>query len=171
MASILSKPSNGRVLGQLFEEAGTTKYHELGTTIECEDGTIYMYVIAGEAITGQGYVVQADANGDAEMYDATSGAMNPVHVGICATNGAVADNEYFWMCVRKPASNATLGVRCSASCAADRGLYSSATAGQLDDTSTSHVKLTGIRLLTAVGTAAAAVATASEWNWPQVEEA
>jgi hypothetical protein len=148
-----------------------TQQHELGIEFKDQKGRKFQYCIAGEAITGQGYVCQIDASGDAELYDATSGAMNPQTLGICAANEDVADNEYFWICTEKPASDTELGVFVAVSCAADRGLFSSGTAGVLDDAGTSHVKLEGIRLLTAQGTTAATMNTASEWKYLQVAEA
>lgn len=171
MATLDVRPLGGFVLSQHPEEVSTTQQHELGVTFTDQKGRVFLYCIAGEALTGQGYVAQVDASGDAEMYDATSGAMNPMHVGIVAANEDVADNEYFWLCIKKPASDTELGVFVAVSCAADRGLYSSGTAGILDDAATSHVKLTGIRLLTAQGTTAASMNTASEWTYPQSEEA
>lgn len=171
MASILSKPVGGQVLGQLFEEVSTTQYHEIGYTVHCEDGTVFKYGIAGEALTGQGYAVQFDTNGDLEMVDDASVADNPNNIGVVAANSAVADNEYCWVCVVKPASNTTLGVVCAASTAADAGLYAGGTGGILDGVATSGTLLHGIRLLTASPTTAGVMNTASEWNYPHASEA
>jgi hypothetical protein len=96
--------------------------------------------------------------------------MNPQIVGVCAANEDVADNEYFWVCLVKPASDTELGVFVAVSCAADRGLYSSGTAGILDDAGTTHVLLSNIRILTAQPTTAATMNTASEWNYPSANE-
>jgi hypothetical protein len=158
-------------MSQHPEEVSVTQQHELGATFTDQKGRVFMYAIAGEALTGQGYVVQVDASGDAEMIDAVSELMNAQNVGIVAANEDVADNEYFWMCIKKPASDTELGVFVAVSCAADRGLYATATPGVLDDVTTSFTLIRGIRILTAQPTTAATMNTASEWNYPSVHEA
>ena len=87
-----------------------------------------------------------------------------MHIGVNAADEDVADNEYFWVCLKKPASDTELGVYTLAGAAADTGLYTSGTDGALDDAATSQSLVQGVRLLTATGTAAAAMNTASEWD-------
>jgi hypothetical protein len=152
------------VLGQLFEEADSVQNHVLGTRIFCEDGTEYMYVRGNGVVAGQGYVCGVDASYDATELTTAIAADFNVDIGICAVNAATADNDYFWLCMTKPAGNTELGVWTLVSCAADTGVYTSGTDGAIDDVATSQSLLQGIRLLTAQVTTAASMLTASEWK-------
>ncbi len=173
MATLDVRPLGGFVLSQHPEEVSTTQQHELGVKFTDQKGRVFQYVIAAAAITGQGYVCFSDASGDTIMLDNSPDniVQNPQFVGVCAANEDVADNEYFWLCTEKPASDTELGVFVAVSTAADAGLYVTSTAGVLDGTATSQTLLEGVRLLTAQGTTAAGMNTASEWRNMHYSEA
>lgn len=121
----------------------------LGQTVDTEDGGRYMYVHASGAIT------QFDAVGIDENYEAaalTKAIADDGHM-IGFAQVAFADNDYGWVCV----NGSNINVRVAASCAADVSLYTTSTAGVLDDTSASQTKIQGI-------TAVAANATTSATN-------
>lgn len=102
-----------------------------------DSGKKWVYVQANGAIS-QYDVVAIDETGQAAA--ATKALLDVSHkVGVAAA--AFADNEYGWVQVYGPC---TINVK--ASCAADAVLYSSATAGHLDDDATSQTKVSGIVL-------------------------
>lgn len=114
----------------------------------------WVYVKAGAAIA-QYDCVAVDETGSA-LKITTANAATSVKVGVAAA--AFAINEYGWVQIY---GNCTVNVL--ASCATDAVLYTSATAGSLDDTSTSQVKIDNI-LLTATrgGTDGSAAAFMSD---------
>ena len=119
----------------------------LGTLVSGTDAQEYMYVKAGSAIT-QYQVVGIDE--DYNAYPLTTAmAGDGWHIG--AAQVAFASGDYGWVAVR--GSNVTIKVL--GACAADVALYTTSTAGSLDDTATSTlVKIEGIVLVTAAATAA-----------------
>jgi acetylglutamate kinase len=121
----------------------------LGVKVSTEDAGTFMYVHASGAIT------QYDAVGIDENYEAaalTKAIADDGHM-IGFAQVAFDDNDYGWVCV----NGSNINVRVAASCAADVSLYTTSTAGVLDDTSASQTKIQGI-------TAVAANATASGTN-------
>lgn len=102
-------------------------------------GKGWMYVQAASAIS-QYDVVAIDETGQAAKITKAL-ADTSTKVGVAAA--AFASGEYGWVQIT---GNCTLNVL--ASCLTDAILYTSATAGSLDDTSTSQTKIDGI-LLTA----------------------
>ena len=114
-----------------------------------EDGKEWIYVQANGAIA------QYDAVGIDEAGQAApvTKAMLDDSWKVGVAQVAFADNEYGYVQIRGVAE-----VNVLASCAADAILYSSATAGSLDDTSTSQTKVAGIIGTETAGTAAENVA-------------
>jgi hypothetical protein len=120
--------------------------HLLGTRVQASDSQEYMYVLAGSAIT-QYQVVGVDENYSA--YPLTKAmADDGWHIG--AAQVAFASGDYGWVATR--GSNVTIKVL--GACAADVALYTSGTAGSLDDATSSQTKIDGIVLVTAAATAA-----------------
>ena len=113
----------------------------LGSRARAKDGQEYIYVHAATAITVY------DAVGIDENYEASAltkaMADDGWMIGFAQT--AVADNEFAW--VAKEGSNITVSVLTS--CAADVSLYTSGTAGKLDDTSASQTKINGVTAVAA----------------------
>lgn len=119
----------------------------LGQRASGSDNTEWVYVQASGAIT------QYDAVGIDENFQAaaltTAIADDGWQIGFAQV--AFADNEFGWVCSR----GANISARVAASCAADVALYTTATAGVLDDASTSQTKIDGVVAVTAVTAAAA----------------
>lgn len=166
MAVLDARAATGLSVGQDVNVSQTDQVHDPGQTFTDHKGREYMYVRANSAITGQGYVCAVDTSHDATLVTSAIATTYSRFMGISTTNGAPADNEYCWICVRKPPGDTELGVYVLAACAADQQLYTSATAGALDDTATSQTPIDDIRLLTAQSTSTAGINTASEWIYP-----
>ena len=146
----------GGKLGVDLENPTTTLDHNLGDCVSGNDATEWVYVQANGAIA------QYDAVAIDETYQAialTKAAVDDGHM-VAFAQSAFADNEYGWVALKGAGSNFKVNVL--ASCAADVVLYSTATAGKLDDISTSQTKIDGV-VITATdggsGSAIAAIAT------------
>jgi hypothetical protein len=114
---------------------------KLGTIVTLDDGGEAIYVHAGEAIAVSDFVA-IDENFEAALITA---ALVLVGHGIgVAADVALADNEFGW--VRTKGSNFSGNVL--ASCAADIALYTSGTAGKLDD-ATGGTRVDGVVAVTA----------------------
>jgi len=75
------------------------------------------------------------------------------HIIAVAPRQIIADNSFFWACTR----GANIPLRVGASCAADVNLWTTATAGRLDDTSGgSHVVVLGVKIVTAASASTSA---------------
>lgn len=122
----------------------------LGTRALGTNGTEWIYVRAGAAITIYDYVCIDSA------FSATSGTKTNVDkgFGIGFAQNAFASLEYGWVATRG------IGIRVNALtlCVADVALYTSATTGAVDDLPTSQTQLRGVTLNTTVGGATAATA-------------
>ena len=103
---------------------------------------------AGAAIT-QYYTVAIDE--DFQIVHLTTALAAAGH-NIGFAQNAFADNDFGWVCIHAPGN---ITIRAAASCAADVQLYTTATAGVLDDTSA------GVNLIRGVVLVAAATNTAS----------
>ncbi|MEE8517702.1 MAG: hypothetical protein V3S98_01090 [Dehalococcoidia bacterium] len=161
MATLDVRALGGFMVSQHPEEVSVRRQHELGIEFKDQKGRTWKYARAGEALTGQGYVGYLDDAGDVLLIDTTTDGENPQLVGVIGANEDVADNEFFWMCMEKPASDTEMGIRVAANAAADIDLQTTAVAGELDDAATAVLK--GARLLTAQG-GSAGVNVTSEWK-------
>ncbi len=132
------------MIGASLAKTSTTAEHNLGQNIRATDNSIWVYVQANGAIT------QYDAVGIDENFQAAAltKTMADSGHGVGFAQVAFADNEYGWVASHAPGN---VSVRCAASCAADVNLYTTATAGVLDDTSASQTLLRGV-VLVAAGT-------------------
>jgi hypothetical protein len=121
----------------------TTALFALGERVKATDGQEYVYVQADGAITRYNYVC-IDEN-----FQAVKGTKALVDVGhqIGFAQIAFADNAYGWVAVKGSNLNALL----AASCLPDVALYTTSTAGVLDDASTSQTKIDGIVAITTAG--------------------
>jgi len=132
----------------------------LGQTVMATDGKELVFVQAGEAIsttTKQPFVLAIDENFQAKKI--TKALANVGHLIGFAPQVAIADNAFFWAIRRGTNFNIKVGV----SCAADVALWTTATAGVLDDTSgASHVRVAGVAIVTAASTSASAGSTVRE---------
>lgn len=124
----------------------TSAGFDLGTCVPGTDNTEWVYVQASGAIT------QYDAVGIDENYQAAALTKAIADAGhqIGFAQVAFADNDYGWVACK----GSNISVRVAVSCAADVALYTTATAGVVDDTSASQTKLNGA-VLVAAGTSSA----------------
>jgi len=121
----------------------------LGDRLDSHNGNTYVYVQANGAI------VAYDAVGIDENFQAAKLTKTMTDAGwkIGVAQVGFADDEYGWVAVR---GSSSLKVKVLGACAADASLYTSGTAGSLDDASTSQTRIDGIVILTAAATAATA---------------
>lgn len=111
-----------------------------------DSGNCYIYAVAGAAI-GQYDVVAIDEAGTAQLM--TKALADAGHT-LAAAQIAVGNGEYAWF-----QTSGVMRVNGLASCAADVPLYTTATAGSVDDLATSQTKVKGLVLTTAIGGSAA----------------
>lgn len=118
---------------------------EVGKCVTAQDGQKYMYVHASGAIA------QYDVVGISETFEAAplTKAMADDGWMIGAAQVALADNDFGWVAVQ-----GVVEVNVLASCAPDVALYTTGTAGKLDDNSTSQTKIDGIVQVDAAVTSA-----------------
>jgi hypothetical protein len=121
---------------------GEDREFALGNRVTATDGSNWVYVQAGAAITQYSWVA-IDENYQAVM--GTKALADAGHqVGFAQV--AFDDNDFGWVCVHGPGN---ITARVLASCAADVQLYTSGTAGALDDTSASQTLIRGVVLVAA----------------------
>ncbi len=132
----------------------------LGQTATGTDGQSYVYVQAGAAIsttTSQPFCLAIDENFQAVKV--TKALASAGHMIGFAPQQIISDNDFFWAITRGTNFNIKVGV----SCAADVNLWTTATAGVLDDTSGgSHVVVLGAKIVVAASTSASAGSTVRE---------
>lgn len=142
------------LLGADPENVSTTATHELGTQFVGDDGTEWMYVRAAGAIT------QYDAVGiELATFDAASLIKAHADAGrvVGFAQVAFADNDYGWVALKGQVT-----VRLKNGCLPAVALYTTASAGMLDDTSASQTRVYGIR-----STDTATASGASKVCWVQ----
>ena len=132
----------------------------LGDRFAGTDGQEYIFVQAGGAIsttTDEPYFLCIDENYQAvKLTQALAKAGHKIGV---APEIAIADNDFFWAITK----GSNVNVKVAVSCAADVQLYTTATAGVLDDTSGgSHANIAGIRLVVAASASQSAGSTVRE---------
>lgn len=120
---------------------------EVGAKATGSDGTEWVYVQANGAITAYDYVCID------EDYQAASGTKALVDAGhrLGFAQVAFTDNYYGWVAL----SGSNISVRVRASCQPDTTLYTSATAGLLDDTATGHTRIDGVVITSTASTTSA----------------
>ena len=132
----------------------------LGTYAEGPDNQLYVFVQAGEAIsttTKECFALGIDENFQALKL--TKALAVAGHKVAFAPQVALADNAFFWAICR----GSNFNIRVAASCAADITLWTTATAGRLDDTSgASHVAVFGVVLVVAASASTSASNTVRE---------
>lgn len=124
------------------------KHVPVGSRLDYPDNRQFIAIQASEAITQYQAVGISEAYAGSKLTKAI--ADDSWKIGVAAAT--MAANAYGWVQVRGVTSVSVL-----ASCAADAILYTTATAGSLDDTSTSQTKVAGI-VVTAANTDTTAAA-------------
>ena len=130
----------------------------LGQTETGADGTVWMFVQASAVITQYDFV-GVDENFQAAPLTKAM-ADDGWYIGVAQVT--FANNDGGWVAVRGSNINGAV----LASAAADVPLYTSATAGHLDDTSASQTKIDGVVLVAANATASA-TNTEVLMTWPK----
>lgn len=150
-------PVDGSFVGQAIDDNSSTKLVELGRRVRCKDlastdyGIGEFIYLKGVASTAVGSVVTFE-EGTWQTALAVAGAIGRIGVAMAAT---VAD-EYGWYQIQGRAVCKVL-----ASCAADKVLYLTATAGSLDDAVVAGDEVTTSYTLTAIDTPATGQAEVS----------
>lgn len=128
----------------------------VGQTVTSDEGRVYMYVHASAAVS------LYDVVGIGEDFEAApltkAMADDGWMVGV-ANEVALSDNDFGWVCIK----GSDVEVNVLASCAADVALYTTGTAGKLDDNSTSQTKIDGIVSTEANGTSTSNVTCILTW--------
>jgi hypothetical protein len=122
---------------------------------------VYVYVSSVAGVTAAGYVCTITEAAVAEMVTTTTAAAGTLKGARVGTGtAAIAANGYGWVQIYGVCS-----VRCAAAAAIYTELYTTATAGALDDASTAVAKIDGLVITAAAGGAATVAGFA---NWPKV---
>lgn len=145
----MSYAVNGRI-GVNLGATSTAPEFKLGSIIDGDAGSKWIYVKAGGTIAQYDYVtIDEDFTASAGTKAAVDAGHTPGFAQV-----AFAANEYGWVALE---GRGELKVNVLAACAADAPLYTSATAGKLDDDSTSQTKIPGTVIVVANGGSTAAV--------------
>ena len=142
----------------------TTAQHKLGTRCQGTDGTEWVYCVSSGAIT------QYQLVGINEDYDAfsmtTALAAQSDRLGFA--QNAFAAGEYGWVAI----AGSNIKVRTKASAVADAQLWTTASAGVVDDaTAAGALKIDGVVLVSSAGTAAnGAAGIEVKAAWPAIRE-
>lgn len=148
--------------GYNLSVADETPQFGLGDSFE-KDGSIWRYVQANGAISQYDCVwIDDDWQAAKITYALTGSNAYPSKAGVAQF--AFTDNYYGWVWTSGGGTGSGIYVTCLALCAADVKLYTSATAGAIDDASASQALLQGLKIMVTVGgsTAAAECASAQE---------
>ena len=152
MAEVLSPI--GAKLDERVTGTGTSSNEgnqfKVGQKAILDDGGEAVYVHASAAIVASD-VVGIDENFEAAPMTKAM-ADDGWFVGF-SPDAAFSDNDFGW--VRTHGTNFTINVL--ASCAADAVLYTTGTAGKLDDASSSQTKIDGVVIVTADGGSGSAI--------------
>lgn len=132
----------------------------LGSIAAGQNGKIYKYVQSASAIAQYDVVhIPSDTNIAAGLTTALSAASEDLGVAPVA----IASGEYGWVQVYGATKVSVAG-----SCAKSVSLYSTTTAGRLDDATASNYWVTGIQILSTNPSATATTMSAFV-HWPKVK--
>lgn len=135
------------IIAVSLEGVDTTPIQAPGTRLKANDG-VYQYVEATADIAQYAMVKITDNVSAAEGTTTLLPSTEPAKVGIAQV--AIPEDSFGWVFV----GPGTATCKVASSCAADVKLYTTATAGVVDDAATTLIQ--GLTLLTATTVAAAA---------------
>lgn len=139
--------------------AGENAPFRLGDRYPGTDGQEYIFCQAGAEISTDGTPFALAVDENFQAVKLTKALAIAGHKVAFAPEVAILDNDFFWAITRGSNFNIKVGV----SCAADITLWTTATAGVLDDTSgASHVAVFGVVLVTAASASQSAGSTVRE---------
>ena len=121
-------------------------------------GFEYIYVKATSAIDSN-YIAVINGNADAVEVTAVL-ARKGERIGV-ALHTEIPANEYGWLCIYGVG-----GIRVSANCARDANLYTTATAGQIDDSASGQEGIS--RITTTQARGGSAGNTGGLWYYPHM---
>lgn len=137
--------------------AATTSSPEFaaGLRVKLSDGGEAMYVKAASTIVGGDALLISDAGSAAPITTALCDAgTTTAHQYIGVAHVSITTGQWGWACMK---GVPLAGIKVLASCVRGSALYTTSTAGALDDTSTSSHLISGIEITT-TATGAAVVA-------------
>ncbi|MBF0311119.1 MAG: hypothetical protein HQL56_16510 [Magnetococcales bacterium] len=120
-----------------------------GTTVAGTDGTRWIYVHASAAIAQYQVVGISEVFEAAPLTKAMAG--DGWYVGFAQV--AFADNDFGWVAIE----GTNIKCKVLSNCAKDVSLYTSNTAGSLDDAASNQIKIDGVVAVSGVGATARAV--------------
>jgi hypothetical protein len=139
----------------IADASSSTPAFAAGTTVTLSDGGAAMYVKASSTITAGDVLLVDSAGAAAPITTAlTDAGTATAHKYIACAHVSITSGEYGWAC-RKGVPAA--GISVLASCVRGSPLYTTSTAGALDDIATSSHLIAGIEI-TATATGAAVTA-------------
>lgn len=136
------------VIGTKLTATHTSPEFQVGSRFVGTDGTEWVYVQASGAITQYDYVTIDE---DFTAVAGTKAGVDDGHM-IGFAQIAFATTEYGWVACK----GTGISVRVLGSCNGDVALYTTSTAGKLDDSSTSQTKIDGIVAVSTNATATTA---------------
>ncbi len=141
------------LVGARYEETSTTALFALGTVSVDNEGGRWRYVQANGALTIYD-AVKIDNDFQAVQLTTTVSGSEPTNVGIAQV--AFSDNEYGFV-FEGPGGGLGSGIKVNtlASAVADSKMYTTGTAGAIDDTATDLIQ--GLTIVTTNGGSTAAV--------------
>lgn len=159
----MAKITDGPV-GTIFSATTTTAAVALGSIANTDDGGEVVYCISSGAVS---QYALAGINEDFDVYMMTT-ALSAQSDRLGFPQIAFGAGEYGWVYTR----GSNIKVRTKASAAADTQLYTTASAGVVDDASSAGaLKLDGVVLVAAAGTAATGAAGIEvKASWPAIRE-
>jgi hypothetical protein len=136
--------------GTNFAEDSSTASFAVGTCGTGSEGTDWVYVVAATTIAANDVCVYSGSHSASPITTANSAGATGIGV---AAAGGITSGSYGWLC--RGGSGPNVKVNVLANCGADRLLFTTTTAGSLDDASVAGSELEGIVLETSAATAGA----------------
>jgi hypothetical protein len=133
-----------------FDQTSAIPLFKVGTRMAGDSGREFVYVVAGGAITGPGYVVRYGPTFSATMLSTANDAGGD-NVGVSPI--AMTSGTYGWVQIY-----GACNIQVAASCAANVRLNTTATAGQIDDDGTGGAFAISGAILTTAREASAGLA-------------
>lgn len=131
----------------------------VGTRLETQDGKNYVFVQANSAVAAYNIASLDSATGVITALQTSTSAASEE---LCVPQFAFASGDYGWAQVRGAGKLKVLGA-----CAKSVTLYSTSTAGSLDDATASNYEIRGIQILS-TNPSATATAMSAFISWPKV---
>ena len=151
----------GPQLGIDFDMVDTVPHYSLGKIEQGMNGAYYQYIKAGGTLTRYLAYIIDQAGGTFLVTDGvtqTNDDTSPIALGVPQMSGGIPSGSYGWVFV----GPGPLLIEALINCAANVLLYTTTTAGKVDDASGSAKVIQGLKLTTAITAATAGLAAASQ---------